>query len=76
MEELLNNRIYVSLTDREKEVLTGVCDALTYKEIGELLFISTRTVEHHMYRIFIKIDCNNKIEVVKYAIKNELYKLC
>ena len=36
------------LSAREQEVGAGVLDGLTHKEIGALLFISPKTVEHHV----------------------------
>lgn len=35
------------LTERETQVMHGLCDGLTNKEIGEMLGISSRTVEIH-----------------------------
>jgi DNA-binding CsgD family transcriptional regulator len=39
------------MSDREREVATLLVAGLTYKEIGERLFISAKTVEHHVARI-------------------------
>jgi DNA-binding CsgD family transcriptional regulator len=41
----------VVLSDREREVAALLVDGLTYKEIGARLFISAKTVEHHIARI-------------------------
>src|SRR5581483_10858989 len=41
----------VALSDREREVAALLVDGLTYKEIGARLFISAKTVEHHIARI-------------------------
>jgi DNA-binding CsgD family transcriptional regulator len=41
----------VSLSEREREVAALLVDGLTYKEIGARLFISAKTVEHHIARI-------------------------
>ncbi len=40
-----------TLSDREREVAELVLAGLTYKQIGEQLFISAKTVEHHVARI-------------------------
>ena len=39
------------LSEREREVAALVLEGLTYKQIGERLFISAKTVEHHVARM-------------------------
>jgi DNA-binding CsgD family transcriptional regulator len=39
------------LSEREREVAVLVLEGLTYKQIGERLFISAKTVEHHVARM-------------------------
>jgi DNA-binding CsgD family transcriptional regulator len=41
----------LELSERERDVATLLLDGLTYKDIGERLFISAKTVEHHVARI-------------------------
>jgi DNA-binding CsgD family transcriptional regulator len=40
-----------TLSEREREVAELVLAGLTYKQIGEQLFISAKTVEHHVARM-------------------------
>ena len=42
---------HVVLSEREREVGALLVEGLTYKEIGARLFISAKTVEHHVARI-------------------------
>jgi hypothetical protein len=35
---------------------------LTYREIGDRLFISAKTVEHHVARMRSRLDCANRAE--------------
>ena len=59
----------VRLTTREREVLKLIAEGKTSKEIGELLFISVRTVEHHRANIMEKLNLKNTADLVKYAIQ-------
>lgn len=64
-----------SLTSRELEVIKLISDGLSYKEVAEKLFISTRTVETHRNNILEKLELKNNIELVKYAIRNKIVDL-
>lgn len=63
------------LTKREKEIISLVVDGLTNKEIAEKLFISIRTVDTHKNNIMQKLNLKSSVELVKYAIKNNLAKI-
>lgn len=62
-------------TLRELQVIKLVCDGKTNKEISDNLNISTRTVETHRLRIMKKMGVNSSTELVKYAIRHELYNM-
>ncbi len=64
-----------SLSEREKEIVCLLSEGLSFKEIGDRLCISPRTVENHKTRILDKLDLKNTIELVKYAIRNNLISL-
>lgn len=66
---------FTILTKREFEVLKLFAAGLTYKEIGNKLFISPRTVESHKNNILTKLELNSVVDMVKYAIKHELIRL-
>lgn len=51
------------LTPREQEIARHVMTGLSYKEIADVLTISPRTVETHVYRIFKKCEVANKMEL-------------
>ncbi len=63
------------ITDREKEIIALLAEGLCFKEIGERLFISPRTVENHKNNILSKLELKNTIELLRYAIKNHLVHL-
>jgi DNA-binding NarL/FixJ family response regulator len=58
------------LSDREREVLQYVARGHTYREIGDQLFISQKTVENHVRNILGKLHLNRRQELVRYAIEH------
>ncbi len=58
------------LSDREREVLQLVARGHTYKQIGEDLFISPKTVENHVRNILGKLRLNRKQELIRYALEH------
>jgi DNA-binding CsgD family transcriptional regulator len=55
---------YGGLSEREVEVARMVLDGGTYREIGSRLFISPKTVEHHVARIRTKLGATSRAEFV------------
>ncbi|KZB80156.1 helix-turn-helix transcriptional regulator [Amycolatopsis regifaucium] len=53
-----------ALSERELEVARLVVDGLTYKQAGSKLFISGKTVEHHMARIRGKLGAGDRRELL------------
>ncbi|MEV6816985.1 helix-turn-helix transcriptional regulator [Micromonospora sp. NPDC051296] len=52
------------LSDREREVAELVVAGLTYREIGDRLFISAKTVEHHVARMRARLNCANRPDLL------------
>ena len=52
-----------SISDREREVAELVLAGLTYKQIGEQLFISAKTVEHHVARMRQRLGSGSRGEL-------------
>jgi DNA-binding CsgD family transcriptional regulator len=52
------------LSDRELEVAKLVLAGRTYREIGAQLYISPKTVEHHVARIRTKVGATTRAEFV------------
>ncbi|MFN8306245.1 MAG: response regulator transcription factor [Ferruginibacter sp.] len=65
----------VKISERETEFLKYVCTELTYKEIGEKLFCSARTVESYRDSLFEKLGVKTRVALALYAVKTGLYKL-
>jgi DNA-binding NarL/FixJ family response regulator len=57
------------LTTREKEILKLIAEGKSSKEIGDLLFISVRTAEHHRANIMVKLNVKKTADLVKYALQ-------
>jgi DNA-binding NarL/FixJ family response regulator len=57
------------LTKREKEILRHIAEGKSSREIGALLEISSRTVEHHRANMMRKLGCRKIAELVRYAIQ-------
>ncbi|UVK37735.1 LuxR C-terminal-related transcriptional regulator [Mesorhizobium sp. AR10] len=65
------NRIATSspadaLSDRERAVAERFASGLTYREIGEALFIAPSTVRTHLAAIYEKLGVNNKIALASH----------
>lgn len=63
------------LTEREVEVLGLVARGLTNQEIGEVLFISERTVRNHVSNILDKLHLANRTQAALYALREGLASL-
>lgn len=55
------------ITSREKEILQGIQQGLTSKQIAEKLSVSVFTVRNHRSNIFKKAQAQNMVQVVKFA---------
>ena len=64
----------ISITEREKEFLQYACTELTYKEIGEKMFCSPRTVESYRDALFEKLNIKTRVALALFAVKVGLYK--
>jgi DNA-binding NarL/FixJ family response regulator len=60
------------LSEREREVLQLVARGHTYRQIGDQLFISEKTVENHVRNILGKLQLSRRQELVRYALEHGL----
>ncbi len=60
------------LTSRQAEVLILMVEGLSNSEIANRMFISTRTVDHHVAAIFDKLEVHTRAEAVSVALQTRL----
>jgi ATP/maltotriose-dependent transcriptional regulator MalT len=56
-----------ALTGREREVAGLAARRLTHREIGDVLFISERTVQGHLMNVYAKLGVKSKLEFARRA---------
>ena len=70
--ENLQERI-ISLTEREKEILSFVAKGATNAEIAQGLSLSEQTVGNRLSGIFKKLGVRNRTEAAVYAVQEGLF---
>ncbi len=64
-----------NLSSREIEIIKLWGNSQTNKEIADKLFISVRTVESHKNHIMQKLNLKTAVDLVKFAIKNNIIEI-
>ncbi len=64
----------VEFTEKELEIIQLICKEYTTKEIGDKLFLSTRTIDGHRVKILEKMEVKNTVGMVVYALQHHIYK--
>ena len=59
-----------ALTRQEQTVLLLVAKGWRNARIAQELYISPRTVESHLYRIFDKLNVSSRTEAAVYVLRN------
>jgi len=60
------------LTPREREVLRLIARGYTYKEIARELYISAKTVEHHVSSVLRKLQLSTRHQLTRWATDRRL----
>jgi len=56
-----------ALSRREQDVVRGVADGLSNREIAHHLGLTEHTIKNYLFRIFDKLGVSSRVEVVLYA---------
>ena len=74
-DELNQNTDMANLSTRQIEILKLWGESYTNQEIADRFFISVRTVESHKNHIMQKLNLKSTVDMVKYAIKNNIIEI-
>jgi DNA-binding CsgD family transcriptional regulator len=58
------------LTKREVEVLTLIGEGLSNREMAQRLFVTRKTIEHHVARVLAKLGLRSRAQAAAYAARN------
>lgn len=61
-----------TLSDKEKEVVVGLVDGLSYKMIADRMGITIETVRSHIKKIYTKLHVHSKAEVITMSLKGRI----
>lgn len=74
-DELNQNADIANLSSRQVEILKLWGESYTNQEIADRFFISVRTVESHKNHIMQKLNLKSTVDMVKFAIKNNIIEI-
>jgi DNA-binding NarL/FixJ family response regulator len=74
-DDLTQNADLNNLSSRQIEILRMWGNSNSNQEIADKLFISVRTVESHKNHIMQKLNMKSTVDLVKFAIKNNIIEI-
>jgi DNA-binding NarL/FixJ family response regulator len=66
------NQVQSPLTQKEKEIVQGLVDGLSYKMIADSASISIETVRTHIKNIYKKLHVHCKADVIRKSLSGEI----
>ncbi len=64
-----------TFSEKEKEIISLLCEEKSSEEIGKIVFMSARTVEGHKTKIMKKTGAKTTVGIVVYAIRHGLFNV-
>lgn len=61
-----------NLTEKEIEIIKGISDGLTNKEISEKMYLSEGTIKNNITSILSKLGLRDRTQIVIFAFKNKI----
>jgi len=60
------------LSNRQKQIVQGIVDGLSYKMIADKYMISINTVRDHIKKIYQALEINSKAELIRKSIEGSI----
>ncbi len=70
-----NHKKSVYFNEKELQLINYLCEEFNSDEIAKTMFLSKKTIDGLRLKIKNELNVRNSIGIVKYAIKNGLYKI-
>jgi two-component system, NarL family, invasion response regulator UvrY len=70
-----SDNILLQLSANEMEFLKFSCTDFTYKEIGEKMNLSARTIDGYRDNLFDKLGCKSRVSLALFAVKQGFVSL-
>lgn len=70
-----NGQLFPDLSELELLVLANYCKGLDNKDIAKTIGVSTRTIDTHRNALFSKLNVQNRVELVVFAMRTGLVSL-
>lgn len=69
---LKNIKEQFSLTSREIDVITNICEGLTNKEISQNLHVTEGTIKNYITEILAKLSLRDRTQIAIFAFRNNI----
>jgi DNA-binding NarL/FixJ family response regulator len=72
MRQQVEGAAFSDLSDQEVQILAGIAQGKTNREIGEALYLSEKTVRNYVSGILSKLDLSSRVQAAAYAARNRI----